>query len=449
MVFSSHGLQSARLLMIFVALCSLPAIAQQSQSGLPRHLTLGEAIKQAQANEPTFASAVAAQKSARIDGYLAKAALLPSVTYHNQMLYTQPNGQTNQGGQVGSQASPVFIANNAVHEYTSQGVVNETVGLKQFADAQVASANAARATAELEIARRGLVSAVVTLYYTVSAAQEKATIQSEAFTEAQSFTALTQKREAAREVAHADVVKAQLQMQQKQRDLTDANVAAEKARLELGVLLFSDPRTPYSTDRPALQRVLPTREEVNQLAGQNNPEVRSAMAAMTAANAGVKSAKAAYLPDLGLNFTYGIDAPQFAKRGPDEVRNLGYSISGTIDIPVWDWFSTQKRIRQSEIQRDVAKVVLTATQRRLIATLEESYAEAVAAHDQLDLLDLSVHTAEESLNLTKLRYAAGESSALEVVDAQNSYLAAQTAQSDGLVRFETALAALQVLTGSL
>jgi outer membrane protein TolC len=424
-------------------------MAQQSQADAPRHLTLSEAIKQAQANEPTFASAVAAQKSARIDGYLAKAALLPSVTYHNQMLYTQPNGQTNQGGQVGSQASPVFIANNAVHEYTSQAVINETVGLKQFADAQVAAANAARATAELEIARRGLVSAVVTLYYTVSAAQEKATIQNEAFIEAQSFTDVTQKREAAREVAHADVVKAQLQMQQKQRDLTDANVAAEKARLELGVLLFPDPRTPYSTDPPALQRVLPTHEEVNQLAGQNNPEIRSAMATMSAANAGVKSAKAAYLPDLGLNFTYGIDAPQFAKHGPDEVRNLGYSISGTIDIPVWDWFSTQKRIKQSEIQRDAAKVTLTATQRRLIATLEESYAEASAARNQLDLLDQSVHTAEESLNLTKLRYAAGESSALEVVDAQNSYLSAQTAQADGLVRFETALAALQVLTGSL
>jgi outer membrane protein TolC len=424
-------------------------VTQQPQSDTIHHLTLAEAIEQAQANEPIFASALATQKSARIDGYLAKAALLPSVTYHNQALYTQPNGQMNQGGQVGSQAAPVFIANNAVHEYSSQAVVNETIGLKQFADLQIASANAARATAELEIARRGLVSAVVSLYYTVSTAQEKARILGQAFEEANSFTTLTQKREAAREVAHADVVKAQLQMQQKQRDLTDANVATEKARLELGVLLFPDPRTPYATDLPATAPMLPTREEVNQLASSNIPEIRSALAGVNAANAGVKSAKAAYLPDLGLNFTYGIDAPQFAKHGPDGVQNLGYSISGTVDIPIWDWLSTQRRITQSEIQRDAAKVNLTAAQRRLIATLEESYAEATTARDQLDLLDRSVHTADESLKLTKLRYAAGESSALEVVDAQNSYLTAQIAQADGLVRFETALAALQVLTGSL
>ena len=423
------------------------AYAQQADT--VRHLRLPEAIRQAQANEPTFASAVAAQKSARIDAYLAKAALLPTATYHNQMLYTQPNGQTNQGGQVGSQASPIFIANNAVHEYTSQAVVNETIGLKQFADAQIASANAARAAAELEVTRRGLVSSVVTLYYTVATSQEKVRIQSEAFAEARDFTTVTQQREAAREVAHADVVKAQLQQLQKERDLSDATVAANRAHLELGVLLFPDPRTAYATESPATSRVIPTQEEVNGNAAKNNPEIRSALAELSAANLGVKSAKAAYLPDLGLNFTYGIDAPQFAKNGPEGVRNLGYSISGTVDLPVWDWFSTQKRIKQSEIQRDAAKVTVTAAQRRLIATLEESYAEAVAARDQLDLLDRSVTTADESLRLTKLRYSAGESTALEVVDAQNSYLAAQTAQADGLVRFESALATLQILTGSL
>ena len=165
--------------------------------------------------------------------------------------------------------------------------------------------------------------------------------------------------------------------------------------------------------------------------------------------ADVRSARAAYLPDLGLNFTYGIDAPQFAKRGPDNVRNLGYSISGTLDIPVWDWFSTQKRIKQSEIRRDVAKVNLTAAQRRLIANLEEGYAEAEAARNQLALLDQSLSTANENLNLTKLRYSAGESTALEVVDSQNNYLAAALAQSDGQVRYEAALAALQILTGTL
>jgi outer membrane protein TolC len=440
---------AGRVLGLALTLTMCSCALGQVQVDLARPISLAEAIRRAQANEPAFAAAVAAQKSAKVDSYLAKAALLPSVTYHNQMLYTQPNGQTNQGGQVGTQASPVFIANNAVHEYTSQGVVSETIGLKRFADAEVAAANGARATAELEIARRGLVSTVVALYYTVSTAQDKAKLQADALAEASAFTQVTQRREAAREVAHADSVKAQLQMQQKQRDSNDATLAAEKARLELAVLLFPDPRAPYRTEPVAAALVLPTRDEIDRLAAKHNPEIRSALADVSAANAQVKSAKAAYLPDLGLNFAYGIDAPQFAKHGPDNVRNLGYSISGTVDIPVWDWFSTQKKIKQSEIQRDAVKVSFTAAQRRLIANLEEAYAEAAAARDQMALLEESVQTGEENLKLTKLRYEAGESTALEVVDAQNVYLATRIARADGIIRFETALAALQVLTGSL
>ena len=412
-------------------------------------ISLSDAIHRAEQNEPTFASALATQKSAAIDSYLSKAALLPSVVYHNQVLYTQPNGQMNQVVQGGAQASPIFIANNAVHEYASQASISETVGLKQFADAQVAAANAARAFAELEVARRGLILTVVSLYYSVSASETREHVLEEAFREAQSFTELTQKRETAREGAHADVVKAQLQQQQRQRDLSDGKLAKDKARLELAVLLFPDPRTPFLTEKSGSPPAFPSREDVTRLASANNPEIRRALAEVQAGNAEVTSARAAYLPDLGLNFSYGIDAAQFAKRGPDDVQNLGYSISATLDIPVWDWFSTQKRIKQSEIKRDAARVTATAAQRKVIAALEEVYAEAVAARNQLDLLDLSVRTAEESLRLTKLRYSAGEATAFEVVDAETAYLSAETAQADGVVRYEAALAGLQVLTGTL
>jgi outer membrane protein TolC len=149
---------------------------------------------------------------------------------------------------------------------------------------------------------------------------------------------------------------------------------------------------------------LPERKEIEVAASNHNPELKSALASLHESDAAVLSARAAYLPDLALNFTYGIDAPQFATRGSDDVPNLGYSMSATIDIPVWDWLSTQKRIKQSNIRRDAVKVALSNTQRRLIAALDEAYAEAEVARAQVDLLEQSSRTASESLRLTKLRY---------------------------------------------
>jgi outer membrane protein TolC len=440
-----------RISFIVFGLSLSAALAQQmsaAAAGSPVAITLDEAIARARTNEPNFAAAVAARGVAELDHSIARSALLPSVSYHNQVLYTQPNGSTNGGGPIGNQAAPRFIANNAVREYASQGVVTETLGLQQVTAVSRAAAADAVATAELELARRGLVSAVTALFYQSLAADQRIAVARRAAGEAASFTQLTQQRESVREGAHADVVKAQLQQQQRDRDLSDALLQAQKARLDLGVLLFPDPRADYTLTSGAVGP-LPARVDVDTAAMKLNPELHSALAALQVSRLDVRAARAAYLPDLGLNFTYGIDAAQFAVNGADGVKNLGYSASATLDIPVWDWLSTQHRVRQSEILRDAAHTTLTATQRRLVAQLDESYAEATTARDQLASLDESVKTAEESLRLTRLRYTAGESTVLEVVDAQNSLTSAEIAREDGTVRYRSALTNLQLLTGAI
>jgi outer membrane protein TolC len=424
---------------------SVPASQSISQT-VSATVSLAEAIERAEANESNFATAVADSRSAQLDRSIARAGLLPSAVYHNQFLYTQGNGATNRIGQTANSSAPRFIANNAIHEYASEAVVNETVGLQQFTAVTIADANAARVAAELEIARRGLVSAVVGLYYGLAAAETKLGTARRSLDEANSFSNLTQQREQAREAAHADVLKAQLQQQQRTRDVADARLALNRAHLELGVLLYADPRTPFQTEAAA-PALLPERGDVEAAAAKNSAELKSALATLRALQAEVASARAAYLPDLGVNFTYGVDAPQLAVNGPDGTRNLGYSASATLDIPVWDWLSTAHKVKQSEIRRDAAKVVLSATQRRLIADLAEFYDEAAAARDQLASLDASVTTAAESLRLVKLRYSGGDGSALEVVDAQTSLVAAESARADGIVRYQVALASLQTLTG--
>lgn len=114
----------------WLAPAALPA--QTGDAAASPRLTLDDAIRRAQANEPAFAVASAEQRAAELERKDAKAALLPSASYHNQFLFTQSNqshAATTQGGV--SQSLPVFIANNAVHEYYSQGSVNETLGMAQ------------------------------------------------------------------------------------------------------------------------------------------------------------------------------------------------------------------------------------------------------------------------------------------------------------------------------
>jgi outer membrane protein TolC len=82
-----------------------------------------------------------------------------------------------------------------------------------------------------------------------------------------------------------------------------------------------------------------------------------------------------------------------------------------------------------------------------VAEIQSLYAEASTALSELEGLRRSGELAEESLRLVTLRYKNGESTVLEVVDAQTTFATANSAYQDGALRYRVALASLQTLTG--
>ncbi len=414
--------------------------AQAASAAAPAlKLTLQDALERARKNSVQFQAALTDSAIARQDRFQAGAALLPSVTYDNQALYTQPNKN-----------GFVFIANNAVHEYISQGNIHESVDLASVASFRRTAALAAAAKAKAEIASRGLVVTVVEDYFAVAAARQKLASAQRTADEGDRFFKLTQDLEHGGEVAHSDVIKAELQAQDRRRSLQEAQLGLLNARLELAVLIFPDFNDNYEvTDDLHALAPLPTLGEVQQQAAQNNPDVRAALETVRAAGFDVTNARAGYLPSLSLDYWYGIDAPQFAVNGPNGVSNLGSSILGTLNIPIWNWGTTQSRIKQAELRRAQAQRELSLAQRKLLAEIKSLYSEAETAMNELAGLKRSAELAEESLRLTTLRYRGGEATVLEVVDAQTTYAQSNAAYQDGAVRYRVALANLQTLTGVL
>jgi outer membrane protein TolC len=413
--------------------------AGAAATNAPISITLADAIARAKANSPQFQAAVTQLGLARQDRVQARAALLPGVDYNNSFLYTQGNGTL----------SGRFIANNGVHEYLSQGVVQQTAGVGPFAEYRRTAAAQAVARAKAEIAARGLVVTVVQAYYGLQAAEAKAASTQAASDEAQRFLDMSRKLEQGGEVAHSDVIKAQIQANDQLRALQEAKLAAEDARLNLAVLLFPNFFQDFTlADDLAVAPGLPPLGDVQQMAQKNNPELAAAFSALEVANREVTVARAGHLPNLVLDYFYGIDANHFAVNNPEGFRNLGYAATATLNIPVWHWGAIESKVKQAELQQHQAKVELSAAQRQAVADLQAFYAEAETARNQLDILRNSAELATESLRLTTLRYQAGEATALEVVDAQNTLTMARNNYRDGQARYHVAIAKLQTLTGS-
>lgn len=418
-----------------VALASSQA-AQASQNPMP--LTLADAIRLAKANVPQFRAAVTEAGLAHENRVQARAALLPGVSYNTGAIYTEPNG-TDTG---------VFIEANAVREYVSRGVVHEGIGFSNIADYRLARFLEAAARANQEVAARGLVAAVTRAFYSEVVAARKTQNALTASDEAKRFLDLSQKLEAGGEVAHSDVLKAQIQANDRQRELQDARLTEVKSRLDLAVLVFARYTPDYQlVDDLQQAPALPDLAHVQDLAAHNNPELKAAVANTNAAHQEVASAIGGHLPSLSVDYLYGIDAAQYATRS-GTINNLGYQVVASLNLPIFSWGATQSKVKQAQLRRDLAQVELNAAQRQALADLHEFYGEAQTSLAQLAILKQSSDLAAESLHLTTLRYQSGEATALEVVDAQNTLVLARNNYEDGMVRYRVALATLQTLTGT-
>jgi len=419
-----------------------PATAQTPPATQPTGpLTLQDALTMARANSQTYLSAQSAALLAAEDKKIARAAVLPSLGGFAQYIYTEPNGTP----------SGVFVANDGPKIYnmwlTSHG---EVFSPQRWAEYRSAAAAEASARAKVEVAARGLVATVVQNFYTVVSSARKLASAQQSLREAQELLDITQKQEAGGEVAHADVVKAQIQVEQRLRDLQEAELTALKSRLGLSVLVYPDFRDQF-TVVDDLQTItpLPPMPEVVAAATGFSPDVRAAEASVQQFTADISAARGGLLPSVSFDYFYGINANQFAIYNPEGQRLLGSVFQAQMIVPLWSWGATQAKLRQAHIRTNQANVELRLAQRQLQANIRTFYNEAQIARDQVASLQRSLDLSAESLRLTRLRYQSGEATVLEVVDAQTTLIQARNAYDDGLVRYRVAMAALQTLTGTL
>jgi outer membrane protein len=411
-------------------------------------LTLSDTLARAQKNSPQFQAAVIAVKMAHENRVQASAAMKPSLQYQMAYLNTQGNG-----------ISPVgrFVTNDGIHVYRTWAVVHQDMPGSFFIGAgpRKAAYEEAIAAAGEEVAKRSLAVTVTQDYYALVVAERAYATAQKSLADAQHFLQISQALEQAGEVAHADVIRFELQASQAQRTLGDAQLNMSQARLNLSVLLFPTFNQGFTVeDDLDTPPELPEFRAVEAMAKDHNPELAAALAAYHSSGVDVAAAKTAFLPSLSVDFDYGIEANAFALHSDNLTRpgivqpNLGYFATYSLNLPVWDWGKLRSQLHQAEDQKNLAQLNLSYSQRQLLSHLYSYYGEAATARNQLTSLQRSVDLAQQNLQLVTMQYQAGEAAVLQVLDAETSAANARNSYAAGEARYRNALATLQTLTGS-
>ena len=158
------------------------------------------------------------------------------------------------------------------------------------------------------------------------------------------------------------------------------------------------------------------------------PDVQAAEARLRAAGARVDAARAAYFPGITLTAAYGFESTQLHNLfdGP----SLAWNLLGALTQPIWDggrigaqYDATQARRTQVELDYRDSVVVAFKETRDALGAYSEANATLESAQRRSQAL-------ARAADLTRVRADGGESSRLDVINADRLALTAQAQRAD-------------------
>ncbi|MGH7647666.1 MAG: efflux transporter outer membrane subunit [Gemmatimonadaceae bacterium] len=226
----------------------------------------------------------------------------------------------------------------------------------------------------------------------------------------------------------------------------EARIAA--SRNQLAVLLGRAPEgLPESLLAAGSLPVLPNVVKVGSPATlvKRRPDVLSAERHLAAQTMLIGAAQADYLPRVSLAASAGYTAPTF-----NSIGNTGtprFFVGPVLSWPFLDMGRVKTRVDIAQAQADQARAQYTSAVVGAIGETESAIVSYDRSRARLTNLSEAVRASTHALDLAQLRYEAGETDFLQVLDAQRTLLSAESQLAVGRTSAATALVSLYKAVG--
>ncbi|HEY7985696.1 MAG TPA: efflux transporter outer membrane subunit [Methylophilaceae bacterium] len=277
------------------------------------------------------------------------------------------------------------------------------------------------AKAEESAARLMVSTAVAQSYYQLARQVEQVRLSEQALKQReQEFNLIKQRIQAGLDT-NVELQQGRGNMSTARVDVGTATEAANLTRNALAALTASEPKTLAS-----LQPLLPTFEaqalpdDIPVDIISRRPDLAAAKARVDAASADTASAKAQFYPNVSLSAFIGLSS-----FGLSNFFKLGSTIAGVgpaIHLPIFDADNLRANLRSKNADLDISiasynQVLLTA-----IHDIADQMTSIKAVRLQKDDQQIALNSAESAYKLATIRYQAGLTTLLTVLNAEDTLL---------------------------
>ena len=435
---------------------------------LPASATdLLEAYELARKSDPQLAAAEARAAAAQAQVGQVRAALLPQI--NAQASLTDSDGESTQFGAfpdptAANPSNVGFGPNvNASDTRNRRYALNLQQSIYDHADytrLKAARAQAAQAEAQRLAAEQALGTRVATAYFNALTA-----IESLASARAQEAAAKRQldQAETRLEVGLApitDVHEARASFDGARANAIAAATRLDDAREALTEITGTEPGSlrGLGTDyQPRLDDTEGLQAWVDRaLAG--NPQLQAAALALDAAEANVSTARAGHLPTLTLSGGYSDSAtwgtatstnPRGSNTFPSDNLSDGHNIGITLNVPIFSGGAVRAGVRTALANRDAVAEQLEQERRGVTRQTRNAYRSLAAGAAEVEARRLAVVSAQAALEAGEAGLEVGTRTVVDVLLAQQTLFAAQTAFAQARHNFLVNELSLKQAAGTL
>jgi outer membrane protein TolC len=400
---------------------------------VPR-ITLGEAIRRSARLDPDYVEALGAIDNAEWGRRAAMLAFfVPSVSLGlDETKYStdffNPSDPANP--------TSTLVVGSARAEY-------EVFSLRKFAElgrtrAELASAEAGELEQRFQAALE-----TESSYYDVLVSQELGRVAHERASRAREGLAVARARVASGAAVQTDSLQLVLELTRAEVDLLVRRNELRTAQLELGRRV-GEPRAVDAvpldtTPAPDLPIGLP---QAIPAALDQGPQFRTARANERAAEATLKSTRSDYFPTLGVGALHQrYDTEIFP--GAAKVTSVTFSVS----FPLWNNGAREIEASRARVGRDVARTIREDLERSVRRDVIAAFDTYESSRQAVRLARVGVAVGRENYRMQEMRYRAGASTILDLLDAQVSLAEAEAGLVQARYVTRLSLARLEAMLG--
>lgn len=159
------------------------------------------------------------------------------------------------------------------------------------------------------------------------------------------------------------------------------------------------------------------------------PSIKAAQYRVEGAQKSIRIAQSGYYPQLSLGAGiatsyYNVSGRENGNFGSQLRDNFSQYIGLSLNIPIFNRFSTRNQVRKARIQQTTLNWQLEDAKKALYKEIQQAYYNAVNAESKFESSRTADEAAKASFNLMKEKYANGKATSTEFNEARTNWLKA-------------------------